>query len=142
MSITPTIPSGNTPVRMEGSIYFNATGGQSLAAIVSYVNPSEPFENRQIVLTGKYLESSPPILGETVVNFKSLHGFMFIFDIYSTNITSADINIQNGVIQINIWDGQMLHTSIHGEVVTSAGDPFYHSLRSTTSLTVVWGPVN
>lgn len=142
MGITPTIPSGNTPVRIEGSIYFNATGGQSLAAIVSYVNPFEPFENRQIALTGKYLESTPPILGETVVNFKSLYGFMFTFDINSTNITSADIIIQNAIIQVNIWDDQILHTRIGGEVVTSAGDPFYHSLRSTTSLTVVWGPAS
>ncbi|MCW2473506.1 MULTISPECIES: hypothetical protein [unclassified Symbiopectobacterium] len=145
MSINPLNSSGNIPIQMEGKIYFSETGGQSLAGIVKYTNFSEPFERRQIVLTGKFLESEPPVLGNTVVDFKTLHGLMFIFDIYSTLITYADFVIQDSVIQIRLFQEydpngvQILHTVINGELATPGGDPIYHRVRSTESLTVAWG---
>ncbi|MCW2473505.1 MULTISPECIES: hypothetical protein [unclassified Symbiopectobacterium] len=137
------------PVSLRAQLYYSAQGGQSFSGIATYEHPEAPYGSRQFVLSGKFLDVTPSVLGDTVIELESFDSQMHI-SLLDPSFYYGELVIIGTRLQLIIYelplpnepDNRLVHAMIFG-YIRPINDAFViESVRTTQSLTVVKSPIS
>ncbi|MCW2480161.1 hypothetical protein [Candidatus Symbiopectobacterium sp. NZEC135] len=136
------------PVKLVGQLYYSENSGQSFSGIATYEHPEAPYGSRQFVLSGGFLEATPPILGDMVIDLESIDGQMHI-SLLDPSFYYGELSISGTRLHLFIYelpvagepDDRIVHATIFTEIEFKNNAHVIERARTTQSLSVVKSPI-